>query len=90
MAAHFFTGGCMENPELYAAEDWDGVERRAGGANPMRIAVVFDREEWMARMRSAQGEYRVRPASDGAQVVQANGGVHGADGAGCEQSDPAP
>lgn len=48
----------MTSPELYEAEVWDGVERRAGGANPSRVAVTFDREKWMARVRASPTEDR--------------------------------
>lgn len=63
----------MTSPELYDAEGWDGIERRAGGANPLRVAVTFDREKWIERVRGAQTEHRSAAVSTSDSSAPAEG-----------------
>lgn len=50
----------MTTAELFGPNEWDGVERRANGGKPNRVAVVFSRE--IARPRA---RYGAAPAGPG-------------------------
>lgn len=63
----------MGNTTTVESSGWDGVERRAGGANPRRIGIVLTRVRRPTNMQSPPPRGAATPALEQHQYHERSG-----------------